>query len=357
MNSYNVVFLGKSGVGKSTLINYLFGKNIRETGTGRPVTKQGFHPKEIQINNVPSMLFDSWGLEPGKEKDWLKALDGALKERGINKSPNEWFHSIFFCISGNHRVEELELDIIGRIVDEAYPITVLFTKADLISESELEAMKEPINRKFGSRVPMIPVSSEEKKTRRGIIKPSGKEEIELEILKDFSRAIQLRLPKRCIYRIEQYIQNWESSQRTYLYENTGIFKRKKPYEGLREHIQQFAHHLNQGVIEQNIMEELETTLKMYVNFASGLNFQTNLPFIRILDYKFKTSIPEYDMFDTFAMIFANIIFPIGIFFTKEQNYEHLCEELENATSLMKKEIGKLEPQITELIRGMVSSEA
>ena len=40
---YNIVVLGQAGAGKSSLINYLFGKNIRETGTGKPVTLRGFH--------------------------------------------------------------------------------------------------------------------------------------------------------------------------------------------------------------------------------------------------------------------------------------------------------------------------
>ncbi len=36
----NVLIAGRTGVGKSTLINAMFQGNIAETGQGRPVTQQ-----------------------------------------------------------------------------------------------------------------------------------------------------------------------------------------------------------------------------------------------------------------------------------------------------------------------------
>lgn len=37
--STNVLIIGKSGVGKSSLVNYLFGKELQPVGVGAPVTK------------------------------------------------------------------------------------------------------------------------------------------------------------------------------------------------------------------------------------------------------------------------------------------------------------------------------
>ena len=37
----NILIAGKSGVGKSSLLNYIFGEEVAETGAGKPVTAEG----------------------------------------------------------------------------------------------------------------------------------------------------------------------------------------------------------------------------------------------------------------------------------------------------------------------------
>ena len=56
----NILVAGKSGVGKSTLINSVFGKEVAKTGDGEPVTsrickneKEGF----------PLTIYDTPGME------------------------------------------------------------------------------------------------------------------------------------------------------------------------------------------------------------------------------------------------------------------------------------------------------
>ncbi|WP_100403604.1 GTPase [Bacillus sp. FJAT-42315] len=59
----NVAIIGQSGVGKSSLINYIFGEEVRDAGVGKPVTEQGFHEQEIVLDGIPITMYDSWGLE------------------------------------------------------------------------------------------------------------------------------------------------------------------------------------------------------------------------------------------------------------------------------------------------------
>ncbi len=61
-SSLNILIIGKSGSGKSSLINYLYGKNIAKTGVGRPVTQNGFDKYSINWENINVEIYDSVGL-------------------------------------------------------------------------------------------------------------------------------------------------------------------------------------------------------------------------------------------------------------------------------------------------------
>ena len=80
---YNAVIIGQTGVGKSSLINYLYGEKIAETGVGKPVTTNGFHEYDFELNGLPVCLFDSWGLEVGKDEQWMDDLNKEFQKRGV----------------------------------------------------------------------------------------------------------------------------------------------------------------------------------------------------------------------------------------------------------------------------------
>ena len=57
----NVLLIGQSGVGKSSLLNYLFGKKIQETGVGKPVTGKGVYKKYMNMMKVLILIFTILG--------------------------------------------------------------------------------------------------------------------------------------------------------------------------------------------------------------------------------------------------------------------------------------------------------
>lgn len=60
LKTLNIVVIGKSGVGKSTLINSLFRGNVAETGLGRPVTQE---IRKIEKKDYPLAIYDTPGFE------------------------------------------------------------------------------------------------------------------------------------------------------------------------------------------------------------------------------------------------------------------------------------------------------
>ena len=52
----NVLIMGKTGTGKSTLLNYICDANLAETGSGKPVTGEGFG--EMLLDNVIESFFN-----------------------------------------------------------------------------------------------------------------------------------------------------------------------------------------------------------------------------------------------------------------------------------------------------------
>lgn len=56
----NILIAGKTGVGKSTLINAAFQGDYATVGQGRPITKE---TREIKKEGIPLTLWDTRGLE------------------------------------------------------------------------------------------------------------------------------------------------------------------------------------------------------------------------------------------------------------------------------------------------------
>ena len=60
IGTVNVLIAGRTGVGKSTLINEVFQGRLAETGQGEPITKE---TRRLTKKGIPLAIYDTRGLE------------------------------------------------------------------------------------------------------------------------------------------------------------------------------------------------------------------------------------------------------------------------------------------------------
>ena len=206
---YNILVIGKTGVGKSSFVNYFLGQDIAKTGTGKPVTERGFHEFSFAMEGFPVILYDSWGLEADKYQEWTEKFSVELKQRGVDKSATEWFHSVFYCIAaGGHRVEDADIKIIRLLQQEKYPVSVVLTKCDMIDADQEEKMKSSLKAALGN-INAISMSSGGK-NRSGPIEPFGIEAIRQQAKDDFFSSIAMRIPDHLRAYLRKELAEWKN---------------------------------------------------------------------------------------------------------------------------------------------------
>lgn len=135
-----ILITGKTGVGKSTLINAVFGEELATTGVGKPVTS---HLRRYSTKNN-LVLFDTKGLElvGSTLEETDKEISDFLREAQIQGEP---IHMIWYCINSmGHRVEETELKLMTSLSKQV-PLLCLLTQSIAGKGGELKRVIEAYN--------------------------------------------------------------------------------------------------------------------------------------------------------------------------------------------------------------------
>jgi uncharacterized protein (DUF697 family)/GTPase SAR1 family protein len=126
---FNLAIFGKTGVGKSTLVNSIFGEEVARTGIGEPVTR-GSH---LYLDRIGYLgIVDTQGLEVGKDnKEILSELGKAMRE--MRRRPlSEQIHVAWYCVRGmDRRFEEAEADFVRRLDELGLPVVLVLTQVPM----------------------------------------------------------------------------------------------------------------------------------------------------------------------------------------------------------------------------------
>lgn len=159
LDMLNIAVVGKTGVGKSTLINNVFRENLAQVGIGEPMTK---HMKKITKRDFPLGIYDTRGFELGKEaqKEVKKELLDEIRKTQKTNNMNEQIHCIWYCVqAGSGRLEPEERDWIREFTEESncnIPIIVVLTQAFQKSKAkELQSYIESLNMNVKKVIPVL----------------------------------------------------------------------------------------------------------------------------------------------------------------------------------------------------------
>ncbi|ANE50490.1 ribosome biogenesis GTP-binding protein YihA/YsxC [Flavisolibacter tropicus] len=143
-------FIGRSNVGKSSLINALTSKKELAKVSSSPgktqlinhfVVTAGNDRKEWYLVDLPGYGYAKRSMS--QRKTWEKMIENYIRQR-------ENLITLFVLIDSRHEPQALDLKFVNQLGEWGIPFTLIFTKADKTTQREtaanvkrfLEALKE-----------------------------------------------------------------------------------------------------------------------------------------------------------------------------------------------------------------------
>ena len=126
LGTFNLAVFGKTGAGKSTLVNAIFGRDVARTGVGQPVTKglvYHRHPDGFLG------LYDSEGFETGTAGDViLEGLRALVADHGA-RPVDQRIHAAWYLVRwSDRRFEGAQSAFVRALHDVGLPVIVVMTQ-------------------------------------------------------------------------------------------------------------------------------------------------------------------------------------------------------------------------------------
>ena len=239
---FNILVIGSTGVGKSTLINEVLkldenSENSAKTGMGEPITLGEPHPY-ISDKVKGLRLWDSQGIDKsGYNINQLKnSVINLINNNAKENNPDNFIHCIWYCVS-EHRFETVERDCLIELMkiyhDETLPILIPYTQC--ISEEAGEIMMKEIDKGNYTILPKYGIE---------------------DLLKVSFEKIEGAVKSACFHSIREQIKN--------NYKNSIKQKQQKIKTAIKGHLNTFNTNLPLNKLKEKILKLFEIVIKILI---------------------------------------------------------------------------------------------
>ena len=151
-----ISFVGRSNVGKSSLINKIFNrKNLARVSSkpGKTSTINFFSVKECDFVDLPGYGYAK--VAKSEKGRWAEMINGYFMQ-------DREFALVVSLIDIRHEPSELDKNMVQFLLERNLPFIIVLTKADKLSKSQQQRQIQIIRKALGAteELQLVPVSSQ-----------------------------------------------------------------------------------------------------------------------------------------------------------------------------------------------------
>lgn len=151
-NQNEIAFIGRSNVGKSSLINAIFNApNLAKTSStpGRTQTLNFFNMQDkIMVVDLPGYGFAK--APKDLVKKWNENVNTYLKGRSQ-------LRRVFLLIDSRQGIKDIDITMMNMLDDTAVNYQIILTKTDKLTKTEIEKIKTSTEKIYNQHPAMHPI--------------------------------------------------------------------------------------------------------------------------------------------------------------------------------------------------------